>query len=275
MVKLYFQILVLSNSDLAFWNCFLFHKTSLWSLISSCISPVYRVSLEIVAFNSRHRGLSLSAASTIVFPSSFLVHGCFIDRGAAAVSWGRCTCFYSWSPILRSVICMYMHITICGVFIMLRAPWRCCRHPRPGPSWVLCAAHISHHHPREPEAGGQGSWPGQDGGRVWRHLSHTSAWSVRWDPSPQSQPLLESASRGLSSSRLPLRHQDLSQTGCVCSQGWSLRTCVPLSEHLYEEWGPKWGAVTSAQALCWAVPGTVSWNLSAVPSSSSHLESCF
>ena len=167
-----------------------------------------------------------------------------------------------------------MRVTTCGVFIVLRAPWRCCRHPRPGPSWVLCA-HISHRHPREPEAGGPGSWPGQDGGRVWRHLSHTSAWSARWDPSPQPQPLLESASQGLSSSRLPLGHQDLSQTGCACSQGWSLWTCVPLSEHLYEEWGPKWGAVTSAQALCWAVPGTVSWNLSPVPSSSSHLESCF
>ena len=70
------------------------------------------------------------------------------------------------------------------------------------------------------------------------------------DPGPQSQPLLRNASQ-------PQEQSAAAWAPRSNSWGWSLGPGIPCHERLYKEQGLKLGAVPSAQALCWAVPGTV------------------
>lgn len=70
------------------------------------------------------------------------------------------------------------------------------------------------------------------------------------DPGPQSQPLLRNASQ-------PQQHSAAPWAPRSNSWDWSLGPGIPCHERLYKEQGLKLGAVPSARALCWAVPGTV------------------
>lgn len=116
-----------------------------------------------------------------------------------------CTCFYIWSDIPHSVICVYIQLPSVGFVLFSAHHEDLTGTPalNPPESSVSILGIITC------EARGPGGWPGAGQTMLLEAAWHTSVWSTRWTPA-RSPSLFSEMHLSLSSNQLPRRHQALS-----------------------------------------------------------------